>query len=175
MLMAMPLSIKASVNAWLVSWLARSVLTTSGLLLFARASSSTSMQKAASIVIDGRQAKTRQTNQSDNANQIGWPPRHRDLSDIYLRNPVGVVERQITRQIGVNLVTRRRLGCVGRAVDCFYAHVLHHRWKAPAADLNTLAAQQIAQHSIASIWVIQMEIVQATNYPQVPRRNRSGW
>ena len=67
MLIWMALSASRPVKAALVNWLPWSVLKISGLPCLARASSTASMQKSASMVIDSRQLSTRRVCQSTTA------------------------------------------------------------------------------------------------------------
>ena len=67
MLIETPWFSSTLVKATLVNWLPWSVLKISGLPCLARASSSASTQKSASIVIDTRCARTRRLNTSTTA------------------------------------------------------------------------------------------------------------
>jgi hypothetical protein len=64
-------------------------------------------------------------------------------------------------------VRRVLLARVGLAVQRLDAHAPHQRAHVPAADLDALQAQQVAQHAAAGKRVLQVQLVDAAHQRQL--------
>src|SRR4051812_1556065 len=108
MLMAIPALSSTSVKSELVNREPWSVLKTSGRPCRASASSSASMQNAASRLIDTRQESTRRLNQSaepvDDSGQVDEAARHGHVGDVHGPDLVGQGDRHPAQQVRVDLV-----------------------------------------------------------------------
>ena len=91
MLILIPSLFSRPVKASLVNWLPWSVLKISGFSFPERASSSASMQKEVSMVIDSFQASTRRLNQSTTAAREREQPPHVDAWETDWRRPYGTL------------------------------------------------------------------------------------
>ena len=108
----------------------------------------------------------------DHGAEIDEAARHRDVGDVHRPHLVRPLDRHRAQQIRVDLVARRRLRRVRPAIDRGDAHALHHRRDALTADLDALAAQQIAQHPAAGERVVEMQLVDPPHDRQIGRRHR---
>jgi hypothetical protein len=63
---------------------------------------------------------------------------------------------------------------VGLAVQRLDAHAPHQRAHVPAADLDALQAQQVAQHAAAGKRVLQVHLVDAAHQRQLGLAHRLG-
>ncbi len=71
-------------------------------------------------------------------------------------------------------MARRGLRCVGTAIDRLDAYALHQRRNVAAADGETLAAQDVAQHPAARERAVQMQFVDAPHDSEVRGRYGPG-
>jgi hypothetical protein len=71
-------------------------------------------------------------------------------------------------------VRRVLLARVGLAVQRLDAHAPHQRAHVPAADLDALQAQQVAQHAAARERVLQVQLVDAPHQRQLGLGDRLG-
>jgi hypothetical protein len=71
-------------------------------------------------------------------------------------------------------VRRVLLARVGLAVQRLDAHAPHQRAHVPAADLDALQAQQVAQHAAARERVLQVQLVDAAHQRQLGLGDRLG-
>ena len=108
----------------------------------------------------------------DHRSQIDEATRHRDVRDVNGTDLIGPRDGQAAQQVGVNLVSWRGFGRVGPAIDGLDRHLPHQHPDMPAADLQSLLPEQIAQPPVASKRVIQVQLVDAQHQPQVRLRDR---
>jgi len=63
----------------------------------------------------------------DDRREIDKAPRHGDVGEVHRPDLVGPDDRQVTQEIRVNLMPRRRLRGVGLAINRLDPHALHQR------------------------------------------------
>ena len=156
-----------------------SVLKMSGLPCRASASSTASMQNAASRVIDSRQDRTRRLNllslsTGDDGGEIDEAARHGNVGDVHRPDLVGPGDGQIAEQVRVDPVPRRRLRGVRTPVERLDPHLLHQRGDVTPADPMSLPIQEPLQHSASRKRVIEMQFVDPAHQRQVAGGNRPG-
>src|SRR5579863_7187279 len=172
MLMAIRLSLSRPVKASLVNWLPWSVLNISGFsclqsgffqCLDAQASLHGDRQ------LPGQHAAAEPVH---HRGQIDEAARHGDVGNVHGPDLVGPCDGQAAQQIRIDAMAGRGPGGAGPAIDGLDAHPSHQRAQMAPADLETLAAEQIAQHPAAGERVVQMQLVDLPHPPQVGFRDR---
>jgi len=90
-----------------------------------------------------------------------------------VRDLVGLVNRQIAQQVGINLVAGPRLRRARPAVQSLDAHALHQGRDMFTANHEAILAQHVPKHTGSGKGVLQMQSVDLSHQLQVIIGNRS--
>lgn len=109
----------------------------------------------------------------DHRSQIDEAARHGDVADVHGPGLVGPGDGHTGQQIRIDAMAWCGPGGVRPAIDGLDSHTPHQRAEMAATHLQTLMAGQIAQHSAAVKWVVQMQLVDLPHQTQVFGRDRT--
>ena len=109
----------------------------------------------------------------DDGGQVDETARHRDVGDVHGPDLIGRVTARFRKQIGIDLVPRRRLRRVRTAVDRGDPHPPHQRRDMTPAHLMAFAVQKPFQHPAARERILQMQLVDPAHQCEIGVRNRA--
>lgn len=95
----------------------------------------------------------------EHCRQIDEAPRHRDVGDVHRPDLIGSGDRQLSQQIGVDLVPRCWLRGVWPTIEGLDAHTLHQRGNVQPPDLEPFLNQQSLQHPAARERELHVQLV----------------
>ena len=95
----------------------------------------------------------------DDGDEIDEAARHRDIGDVAAQTWFGRSTFTPRSRIGTDLVSRRGLRGVSPTIDRLDPHALRQRRDMPAADLDALASEKVAQRAGPANGQYQMQFV----------------
>src|SRR5215212_4594410 len=104
--------------------------------------------------------------------KVDKPPGHWNVGDVGCPHLVRPVDRHVTQQIRINLVSRRGFAGPWPPIQCLDAHPAHQRPHMHPPDARALVDQHGPHHPTARERMVQMPFVDPAHHREISGRNR---